>query len=91
MHATVADDTIRFDYYNGDTILATVLMIRGEQMTVTLTTNSGRETTMNLGYPAPTLQLSNDWWPVVAGAAAPDSAAEPAAAAERATVMKSEF
>ena len=30
MHATVAGDTIRFDYGDGDTILAEVLMIRGE-------------------------------------------------------------
>ena len=86
MPATVAGDTIRFDYGDGDTILAEVLMIRGEQMTVTFTANSGRIVTMYLGYPAPTPQLSNDWWHVVAGAAAPDSAAEPAAAAERATV-----
>ena len=84
--ATAAGDKIRFDYHDGDTIQATVFRIRGDHMTVTFTTNMGRETWMNLGYPAPTLQLSTDWWPVVAGAAAPDSAAEPAAAAERATV-----
>jgi hypothetical protein len=44
MPATVAGDTIRFDYGDGDgdTILAEVLMIRGEQMTMTFTANSGR-------------------------------------------------
>jgi hypothetical protein len=75
--ATLVGDTIRFDYGgDGDTILAKVLMIQGEQMKVTLTTNSGQKTTQNLGYPAPTAQLSYDWWPVVVGAAAPDSAVE---------------
>jgi hypothetical protein len=80
MHATVAGDTIRFDYFDGDTILATVLMIRGEQMTVTFRAKSGRIAPMCRGYPAPTPQFQNDWWPVAAGAAAANSAAEPAAA-----------
>jgi hypothetical protein len=58
--ATAAGDKIRFDYHDGDTIQATVFRIRGDHMTVTFTTNMGRETEMNLGYPAPTLQLSTD-------------------------------
>ena len=78
MPATVAGDTIRFDYGDGDTILAEVLTIQGEQMTVTFTANSGRDVTMNLGYPAPTPQLHNDWWPVAAGAAAPAGEMTPA-------------
>ena len=49
MHATVAGDTIRFDYGDGDTILAEVLMIRGEQMIVTFKAKSGRIATMCLG------------------------------------------
>ena len=89
MPATVAGDTIRFDYGDGDTILAEVLMIRGEQMTVTFTAKSGRDVTMYLCYPAPTPQLPHDWWPVAVGATAPDSAAEPAAATERAALFSS--